>query len=102
MENTPEQPLRLSAISFESPDILKITKPHDPIPKSDKYYFWGDNRLHTSLKLYKKDTPITKKVSSGTYNDEAAINALLEGKAIFLYYVDDWDESNDSVSFYAQ
>jgi hypothetical protein len=101
MENSPENPLRLSAISFEAPDVLKISKPHDPIPKSDKYYFWGDNRISTSLKINRANGPITKKVDAATYKDEAAINALLDGKSIFLYYVDDWDEQNNSISFYA-
>ncbi len=102
MENTPENPLRLTAISYEAPDILKITKPHDPIPKSDKYYFWGDNRIATSLKLNAKTQAITKKADPAKYNDEAALSELTEGKSIFLYYVDDWDAQNDSVSFFAQ
>lgn len=102
MENTAENPWRLSAISYEAPDILKISKPHDPVPKSEHYYFWGDNRLHTSLKLNKKTTAITRKVDAAKYKDPAAIEAMLEGKSIILYYVDDWDESNNSISFYAQ
>ena len=101
MENTPENPLRLTAISFEAPNILKITKPHDPIPKSDKYYVWGDNRISTSLKLSNTQPPLTKKVDTVKYKDEAAIAELTEGKSIFLYYVDDWDAQNDSVSFYS-
>lgn len=101
MENSPENPLRLKAISFDAPDILKISKPHDAIPKSDRYYFWGDNRLATSVKLNKPTAPFTKKVDAATYKDEAAIAAMLDGRSIFLYYVDDWDEQNGSISFYA-
>ena len=101
MENSPENPLRLTAISFEAPDVLKISKPHDAIPKSEKYYFWGENRLYTSLKIYTKQPPLTKKVAPTDYNDPATIEKALEGKTIFLYYVDDWDAQNDSISFYA-
>lgn len=101
MENSPQNPVRLTAISFDAPDILKISKPHDHIPKSEHYYLWGENRLHTSIKLNGKKTPFTKKVAPATYDDPAAIEKATEGKSIFLYYVDDWDAQNDSVSFYA-